>query len=204
MTPISPLTATPKKSVGFSLAQVLVGILADNDLYERRRQEAASALRALAKTVRQPLPTISADPVHLRRTLAEFTPAMTGLSPGRWNNIRSLLQFALVHAGLAKVPGRYRVAPSPRWTTLISLLEYGHRYRLGHLARYCTAAGIEPEQVDDAVMSGFLEDLTERSLAADPARIRRGVIVAWNRNVATRPDWPQHPIGAKIGHERGI
>jgi hypothetical protein len=191
MTHISPLAATPKLAADFSLAQVLDDILADNDLSACRRQETASALRALAKTLRQPLQTIPADPVHLRRVLADFTPAMTGLSPGRWKNIRSLLQFALARVGLAKVPGRYRIAPSDRWTALIAPIEYGCRYKLGHLARYCTAAGLEPEQVDDTVMSGFLDDLTERSLTAEPARIHRDVIVAWNRNVAARPDWPQ-------------
>lgn len=191
---MSAIVTVPSIAINFTLAQVLDRILADQDLPARRKQETASALRALAKTLRQPLEMMSADPVQLRQALAEFTPAMTGLSPGRWSNIRSLLQFALSHTGLATVPGRYRIAPSASWTALIGPLEYGHRYKLGHLARYCTAAGVEPEQVDDAIMSGFLEDLKERSLAAEPARIHRDVIIAWNGNAAMRPDWPQHPL----------
>ena len=113
------------------------------------------------------------------------------MSPGRWKNIRSLLQFALSHAGLAKVPGRYGIAPSARWAALTGPLEYGHRYQLGHLARYCTAAGVEPEQVSNTVMKGFLEDLQDRSLVAEPTRIHRNVIVAWNHNVTASPEWPQ-------------
>ena len=191
MATISALSATPKMALGSTLAQVLDGILADPDLPARKQQETASALRTLAKALRKPLEMISANPVHLRQSLAEFTPAMTGMSPGRWKNIRSLLQFALSHAGLAKVPGRYGFAPSARWAALTGPLQYGHRYKLGHLARYCTAAGVEPEQVDATVMKGFLEDLQDRSLVAEPTRIHRDVIVAWNHNVTASPEWPQ-------------
>ena len=188
------LAACYKPDGNFTLAALLDRIVADDGLSRQKRQDVASALRGLAKVLRLPAASISAAPSHLRLEINKLTPAMAGLSPGRWRNIRTLTQFALAHVGLAKVPGRYRSAPSAAWSVLVNRLVYGDRYRLGHLARYCTVSGIEPGDIDDAVLGGFLMDLQRFSLAAEPERMHREAIIVWNRAASTHPEWPQRTL----------
>lgn len=178
-----------------SLDQLCQAILAAPDLDPRKRQEVASALRALAKALRLPMASISTLPADLVRLLKDFTPALAGFSAGRWRNAVSLTRFALAWAGLCTVPARFNQALSPAWAALIDQLNGpGDRYKLGHLGRYCTAAGIPPVQVDDQVMSNFLSDLQTRSLASDPRRKHRDAAMAWNRIVAACTEWPQQVV----------
>ncbi|WP_048863477.1 hypothetical protein, partial [Acidisphaera rubrifaciens] len=149
----------------------------------------------LAKALRQPLDTIPADPVELRRRLNGWTPAMAGLSAGRWRNVRSLLQAALAQVGIIRVEGRSSRPPSPAWAALVDgLTTHGDRYKLSRLASWCTAGGIAPDAVDDAMMDRYFVDLRNGSLVAQPDRIRRDTAVAWNRCAATCPDWPQRRL----------
>src|SRR4249920_2278800 len=105
----------------FSLANVLDAI-SSVDLPTRRRQEMASALRTVARALGIPLASIPADPRRLSERLRQVSPRAIGISPGRWNNIRSH-----VRAGLALVqtmaPGRRQNSLSPAWAALWQQLE---------------------------------------------------------------------------------
>lgn len=190
--PTSNRTLCP--APGYNLQDLLTAIRADETLSDRRRGEVASDLRCLAKVLGQPLGSIPARVPYLRDEMNKRTPAMAGLSPGRWRNVRSHVQFALAHSGLAKVPGRYRSAPSPAWQELLDKLVYGACYRLGHLARYCTSIEVEPGSLTDEVMAAFLVNMQEASLAALPERVHREAIIAWNNARAAHSDWPACPL----------
>lgn len=183
----------PSSDTAFpTVAQLIARISAADALSPQRRRDVASALRCLAKAVRMPPESLIAEPAALRIKLKDFTPAMAGLTPGRWRNIWSLTGFALMQAGLCVVPDRATHPPSPAWQTCLRALTTEQaRYILGRFARYCTAQGIEPVQVDQAVLTTFLDDLTTRSLASEPARTHRDTIVHWNRAAASVPDWPR-------------
>src|SRR6516162_7366493 len=94
-----------------SLAEVLAAVLSANPL-DRRRQEMASALRTVSRVLGKPLASIPADARRLSARLKQVSPRAIGISPGRWNNIRSH-----VRGGLALVrpmaPGRRRNNLSP-------------------------------------------------------------------------------------------
>jgi integrase len=169
-------------------------IRADESLPAGKREDVASGLRSFTKVVGLPVDTRVPPLPELRKLITRFTPAMTNMSPGRWRNIRGHLQFALAHAEVASVPRRYQIRPSPRWAELLKPLEYGTRYKLSHIARYCTATGIEPGQVDDEVMNRLLQDLRERSLKAEPNRVHRDAAIAWNKEANRNPDWPQQTL----------
>lgn len=198
-TPPPPPPAEPPPQ---TLAQLRDHILADDGLDPVRRQNLASALRSLGKALRQPLDTIPADPVELRRRLNGCTPAMAGLSAGRWRNVRSLLQAALADAGIILVQGRSRRPPSAAWAALLAgLTAYGDRYKMSRFACWCTAGGIAPDAVDDAVMDRYLADLRDASLVAEPDRIQRDTAVVWNRCAASCPGWP--PRRLAVADNRG-
>lgn len=178
-----------------TLAQLRERILADETLPLQRRQDIASACRSLSKTLGMPPDAILAEPRQLRTALKGFTPAMANMSPGRWRNILSLLRHALGHLGLTAVPARFQLRPSADWAGLLAQLDvYGERYVLARFARYCTSTGIAPEQVDDAMLAGYLEDLETQSLVHNPRRAHRDTAVKWNRAAASLPSWPQQRL----------
>ena len=178
----------------FTFAALIARLEADESLPPLRRRDVVLGLRRFAELFRLPIEALVPSPSQLRTLIAGLSPTMMTMEPGTWRNTRSYLQFALAHAGLASVPGRYRIAPSERWEGLLAPLAYSQRYKLGHIARYCTAAGIEPEQVDDTMMAGLLCDLRDRSLTAEWERVHRDATIAWNRAVAAHPEWPQRRL----------
>lgn len=190
---LSPIDA--KHTIPTHLAQLLDAIRADATIDEISRRDMASALRGLGDALGLPLVMIPTDPVALRPLLADFPAARANLSPGRWRNIRSLVQRALAHVGLTIVPGRSEQKLPPVWDALLAgLANDGDRYKLGRFGRYCASVGTEPGAVDDAVLIDYLDDLRARSLAAEPERLHRDVIQAWNRCRAIDPAWPESDL----------
>jgi integrase len=179
-----------------SLAELRARVLADETLPEVRRGEMASALRSLAKALGRPAETIAADPQALRAAINGLTPAMVGMKAGRWRNVLSLVSACLAHFGLVVVQGRIRAAPATDWLAILSLLATGpgEHFHLWRFARYCTQIGIMPDQVSDAVLARYEDDLTSGSLACDPKRAAREVARYWNQAAKAHPTWPQRQL----------
>ena len=182
-----------------TLAAVLAHVAADQTLTGRRRQDLASGLRTFAKALGRPPEELPAHPGQLRDRLKGFNPAQAGLSDRRWTNAKSLTRQALKQAGIAAVPGRYRVPFSPGWTALFRLVDKKFAsVGLSRLARHCTTRGIEPEAVSDAAFAGLLEELSAgpmtQSSRQSPRKVQRQAAVVWTRLARTVPGWPQQPI----------
>jgi integrase len=175
-----------------SLLDLLEKIAIDDAMANKRRQDVASALRTMAKVLGKPLAECPAHPGFLRSRLKGFSPATADLSTARWRNTLSLTRFALKHAGLLKVPGRYREPLSPEWATLFALVT-DHRTRSGmsRFARYCGTNDIAPHEVDDASMTRFLADLGEAALVDNPRKIHGMTCRLWNKAASAIPAWPQ-------------
>ena len=178
-----------------TLAALCDRIAADERLLPRQRQDLVSGLRTIGKAIRQPLENISAHPGVLRERLKGFAPAMAGVSPRRWRNVLSLARFALKHAGLAHVPGRYREPLAPEWGALLAQLKSAQaRFGLSRLGRYCSVQGIHPAQVDDGVLEIFLGDLLGAGLIGKPREVHRTACRVWNQAAATIPGWPPQQL----------
>ena len=111
----------------------------------RRRQETESALRTVGRALDKPLERIPADPRHLSARLKEVAPRAIGISPRRWNNVRSMTRAAL---GLVRpmAPGRNANQPTPSWNALWGPLDSKRvKTSLSRFVRFCSAAEIEPE-----------------------------------------------------------
>src|SRR5215213_430493 len=157
-----------------TLAGLIEQYRADLDLPPRRRQELIAAMNTLGKALGKPLQDIPAHPAALRAALKDVSPAMAGVSEGRWRNVLSLLRRALAHAGTAVAPGRYREPRSPAWAALVGRLDdFRARHRLARLSGHCSLTGIEPAQVTDPVMDQFLGALQAQAVKGDPHRIHR-------------------------------
>lgn len=178
-----------------TLADVRQRVLADESLSLRRRQDVSSALRTVAKALERPLNEVPAHPGYLRERLERFTPAMAGLSTRRWRNTLSLTRFALKHAGLARMPGRYQEPLTPAWADLFRYLNDAHmRFGLSRLARWCGARGIGPDQVDDDVLGTFLAELHDDGLVKRPRTVHRTACMLWNKAAAGIPSWPKRRL----------
>ncbi|WP_431267672.1 hypothetical protein [Dankookia sp. P2] len=163
------------------------------DLSARRRQELLSALRTIAKLLGSEPALIPLDPRLLVARLAEIAPAAHGLSRGRWNNIRSLLRAALDLAE-PMMPGRHLEDLMPAWQVLLDALPTRRqRAILTRFLHHCSAAGIAPEMVDEAVMARFGAAL-QRSLLSSPSTQLRDTRGAWNRACRECPGWPDWPV----------
>lgn len=178
-----------------SLLDLLDKIAADAAITAKRRQDISSALRTMGKILGKPLAECPAHPGFLSARLKGFFPAMADLSPARWRNTQSLTRFALKQAGLLQVPGRYREPLTPAWAALFALItDQRTRSGLSRFARYCGANGIDPQEVDDALMTRFLEDLGNAALIDKPRKIHRMSCALWNKAASAIPGWPQRVL----------
>ena len=80
---------------------------------------------------------------------------------------------------------------TPSWAVLHGELEdRSTRYRLAPLMRFCSAIGVEPEGVDDAVLDRFLDHREKTSTRRSDAASRRIIARLWNACIGTIPGWP--------------
>ena len=180
----APLTLT--------LADVITALQADPNLAPTRRRDLCSAVRRVAGMLARDPARLPASLPEIRRALDGVTPAQTGISTKTFQNIRSDLLAALRHVGANRHPGTARSPLSPPWRALNERLP-GKRLRngLSRFLRFCSAMGIEPEQVDDGVIDRFMSFVREHTLARKPNDIRRCTCRIWNEATNCVPGWPQ-------------
>src|SRR6266566_807644 len=97
---VAQFSRTPGSAIP-SLAEVAEQIAVDESLTPRQKQETISALRTAGRALARRLEEIPAHPPYLRERLAALSPAMAGVSAGRWSNVISLTRAALKIAGVA-------------------------------------------------------------------------------------------------------
>jgi integrase len=195
-------STTSRGALPAHLEAVFQQIVADTALTSRQRDDIASGFRTFSKEVGRPLRELPAHPRTLRERPARFMPDAASLNVAalkrfkrRWANTLSLMRFALKHVGIAGVTRRSRVAYAPGWKALFRL--FTDRYAqisLCRLARFCSARGIGPERVDDAIFGALLDQLTADGVDRLPRKIHQKEAVAWNRWAATVPAWPGQPV----------
>jgi integrase len=177
-----------------SLADILVAVLSA-DLPGRRRQDMASALRTVSRALGKPLASIPADPRRLSARLEQVSPRAIGVSPGRWNNIRSHLRgsLALVQP---MAPGRRLNNLSPAWEALWKQLNYRPaRIATSRFVRSCSAEGIEPEAVTEATFAAFRADL-DNTLLTSPERVFVAFVRGWRIAQTAVDGWPRVGVSA--------
>jgi integrase len=177
-----------------NLAEVLALIDSDDALPRHKRQDVCSALRSFGKAVDRPLDQIPAHPDYVRQQLDRLSPAVAGVSPPAWRNTVSRIRFALGHAGVAKIPGRYQEPLTPAWASLFGDLEDKQlQLGLSRVAHWAGAHGFEPTQVDEAVLEMYLADLRE-GVIKNPRRLHKVACTLWNRAATEIPSWPKRTV----------
>jgi integrase len=180
-----------------SLAELMARVAADETLSLGTRQNWCWGLKVVARAAGQDPMQIPAHPEYLRSVWKKSGPGALGVSRAAWNNARSLAGKALQYGGLASIPGHYQAPFSPEWQVLWDRLPPGKnavRMQLSRLLHYCSAQGIGPDQVDDAVLAAFEAALKTESIVENPYEIYRGAAKSWNNAAERVPGWPQQRV----------
>ena len=84
---------------------------------------------------------------------------------------------------------------SPEWAKLFKRLS-GRRAHIGlsRLARYASARGIKPGDINDDVIVGFIAAVRNGSLHRQPNRLHRQVTLIWNEVAAREPGLGLQPV----------
>jgi len=191
--PQPPVTPPPKAGLtGLTLRDVMARVESAPELIPARRGEILSALRTLARCVGRDPGDIPAQPVSLRKSLKDASYTLAGVSKRRRDAVRSLTLAALRIAGFAVMSGRRTASDlSPAWKALLAMAP--DRQSCIGLSRFfssCSAAGIQPHDVDLAVFQRFQQELEHNSLVPNAAFIYRTTCVLWNKASKSIPQWP--------------
>jgi integrase len=139
-------------------------------------------------------PDLRADPRVILRQLAQFSPAMAGLSPRAFANLKSLVRAAFRLCSSNLPPARSKIALKGDWAALNSLLPRRDQRRLSRLMRFAQAMQWAPDDVGDEKVAVFEVYLTDEAMIARPDDIVRATRRTWNRAVDSIPGWPQRRL----------
>lgn len=175
-----------------TVAEVIDRTAAADALGARRQQDLRSALRTLCRVLGKETTQIIADPGALRRRMNELGPAIPGISPARWRNIRSLVLRGLQAAGIKVTPTRSSRPLSPEWRRLFdNLPDRTTRFGLARFIRFCDENGVAPEAVTDTVMDRFRDMLLREGVCSRPKSVHRTACQVWNRVAVSNAAWPK-------------
>ena len=146
-----------------------------------RQRDLCSSVRRIAIFVGDDPSRIPLNLVAISAELATVSPAAAGLTGKSFANIRSNFMAAVRASGLKSVHGFTRTALSPGWKKLKAQLS-GKRAHIGlsRLAKYASANGIEPEQVNNATIEAFITAVRNGTLHRKPNALHRQVAQIWN------------------------
>ena len=158
-----------------------------------RRRDLRSAIKRVADLLGEDLARIKLDLPSIGAQLAAINPAGVGLSPKRWSNLRSDFLAAVRESGLRSSVLKARQSLSPEWQDQLARADKRTKLGLSRLARFASASGIDPGDIDDAAIEGFITTVREGSLHRKPKDLHRSVALIWNE-VAAVPGLNLKPV----------
>jgi hypothetical protein len=173
-----------------SFADAVVIIAAAHELPMQTRRHWGTSLRQIAKATGKPLEVIPARYSAVRAELAQLHQVPIGLTAKTLQNHRSNAKSALLWLERAKEIPKHGAPLSPTWEMLRGRIrDRLVRARLSSLMRFCSASGIGPAAVDEALIDRFIAYRSRTGMPADGA-FRRLLARAWNANVGRIEGWP--------------
>jgi hypothetical protein len=170
-----------------TLADVIEHIKRDLTLSPARRRDLTSAVLRICELAGVDPRVTPASLAYMRPLIKQVRPALHGIRPKTWSNLRANFRAAVV----APAPRQPRER-HPEWDTLLRAIPAAWtRERLSGLRRYCQGVGIAPTGVSNVILRDYEDHLERNSLAWDPHRCVRMACTTWNAVMVTVPGWPQ-------------
>ena len=176
-----------------TLQWVVEQVSNDVSLPAQRRRNLCSALRGLGKLMSKPLDRLPAHPRYYRDLFAGLHPEHCDFSESRIRNIKSDARFAFRHTGCIEHGHTYMAPFTLEWQLLWDAASCAGSLRryISRFMHFCSANGIKPEEVDEAVSQLFLTALVEESFVTDPAKAHQDSCRLWNKAIERIPGWPE-------------
>jgi integrase len=163
-----------------TLADLLTALERESTIPATRLRDLRSAVQRVAGLLGQEPSGILLDLAAIRTKLAGVNPVATGASVKTIANVRSGFLSAVKVTGLKPVHRTAHTRLSPAWAALMA--PFGKRAHIGlsRFARYASARGTEPGQIDDAVIEAFMAAVRAESLHRKPNDLHRHLTVIWD------------------------
>jgi integrase len=187
-----PLNPKNKEPIGgaattITLQDVINAVKGRDTLSITRRRDLCSAVTRVASLLDEDPGRIALNLPVLSAKLAAVNPASTGLTSKTYSNIRSNLLAAVKASELTPVRRLATAQFDADWTKLMAPLRVKRgQVGLSRLARYASALGISPQQINDTVIDNFIAEVRENSLHRNPSNLHRMTSLIWNET-ARRP-----------------
>jgi integrase len=164
---------------------VLKALNGTSGLTETRLRDLRSAVRRIAGLLGNVPGAIPLAMEKIQAGLSTINPLAVGLSVKRFANIRSDFQAAVKASRILPVKNGTKSGLSPEWVKLFEALK-GRRAHTGlsRLARYASAEGVEPRDINDGVIDRFIAEVRAGSLHQKPNSLHRQVTLIWNEAAA--------------------
>jgi integrase len=172
----------------FTLRDVHKAVGGNDALSVTRCRDQRSAIMRVASLLGDDPARIPLDLPAISAKLATVSPVAAGLTKKTFTNIRSDFIAAVKVSGLKPIQRPPKKPLIPAWQKLFADLS-GRRAHLGlsRLARFASAIGIEPHEIDDATIEAFITAVRDGSLHRKPNGLHRTVALIWNE-AAARPE----------------
>jgi integrase len=170
-----------------TLQDLLKAVEARETLSVTRRRDLLSSVKRVASLLGEDPSRIPLHVPELSSKLAVVNPVSKGLSAKTFSNIKSDFLAAVKACELTPLRHRPKAPLNADWARLMAQLS-GKRPRVGlsHLARYASALGIAPDQINDAIIETFMAEVRTGSLRRKPNILHKRVSQVWNE-VARQP-----------------
>jgi integrase len=177
-----------------TLAGVLASLEHDGKLTPTRRRDLVSAVKRVAILLGDEPAAIPLDLAAISARLAAVNPVAVGISTKRLANIRSDFLSAAKACGLIALKPTGKSPLSPAWADLFEHLS-GRRAHIGlsRLARFASARGLAPQEINDEVIAELIAAVREGSLCPRPSVLHRQVALIWNQ-AAQDPTLALRPV----------
>jgi integrase len=147
--------------------------LAAAGLAPKRLADLQSAVRKVSAIVGRSPEQVPLELPNLRRTLKQGAPGTEGLSKKTLQNLRSNLGAAIEASGLKKILRTAAQQLTSEWEAVLPAIKRkGPRTCLCRLSRFCSAKGIAPSAINDAVFAAkTLTSIAREWVRASPEHI---------------------------------
>ena len=166
-------------------------IASDYSIPHQARMDMVSACNMASSWFNQPLSMIPANARFFELHFRNFHHLKAGVSKRRVQNVKSLLLKCLRLVGLSTNLMPYQAHLDPVWQEIYDLLPARYeRAALSRFMRFCSRAGIPPENVTDTIATAYLDALEQESLVKKPRDNHQTMCRIWNKMAEALKEWP--------------
>jgi integrase len=189
----------PRSSTIVTLGDLMRFIDASESIPASQKRYLRSALNRARVLLANGLADVRADPKDVLRRLEHLSPAMAGMTPQSWANLKSRVRSALRYVAPQLAPARSRIRLEGEWAALAAAAPRRERCQLSRLFRFAQGMGWLPGNIGEPQLEQFEAHLEHEAIHSDSVHVVKLTRRAWNRCVDTIPGWPDRRLAAPAG-----